>query len=111
MALGKALHSLLARWAAFARFVDDDWIYLTNNAAEYALRDIAIGRQFWLFPRSERAGDRAATIYTPIMTAKLNAVNPLASLSAALKRCADHLANRIDGMLPWNWRETRAEAA
>lgn len=61
--LGKALHYMLVRWDAFARFLDDGRICLTNNAAERALRDVAIGRKAWLFAGSERGGERAAMIY------------------------------------------------
>jgi len=101
--LGKALHYMLVRWDAFARFLDDGRICLTNNAAERALRDIAIGRKAWLFAGSERGGERAATIYTLIMTAKLNGVDPQAWLADVLARVAEHPAHRLDELLPWNW--------
>ena len=50
--------------AAFIRFLDDGKICLSNNAAERALRGVAVGRRNWLFAGSDRGGDRAAAIYT-----------------------------------------------
>jgi transposase len=109
--LGKALHYMLVRWDAFARFLEDGRICLTNNAAERALRDIAIGRKAWLFAGSERGGERAAMIYTLIMTAKLNDVDPQAWLADVLARIAEHPAHQLDELLPWNWRAKIARVA
>ena len=66
--VAKAMDYMLKRWAAFIRFLDDGKICLSNNAAERALRGIAIGRRNWLFAGSDRGGERAAAIYTLIAT-------------------------------------------
>lgn len=66
------------RWEAFTRFLDDGRICLTNNAAERALRGVALGRKAWLFAGSPRGGDRAALMYSLIVTAKMNDVDPQA---------------------------------
>ena len=81
--VAKAMDYMLKRWAAFARFLDDGRICLSNNAAERALRGIALGRKAWLFAGSDRGGDRAALMYTLIQTARLNEVDPQAWLSDA----------------------------
>ena len=57
---------LLKRWPAFTRFLEDGWICLSNNAAERALRGVALGRRSWLFCGSDRGGQRAAAMYTLI---------------------------------------------
>ena len=88
---------------AFARFLDDGRICLTNNAAERALRGFALGRKSWLFAGSERGADRAAVMATLIMTAKLNDVDPQAWLADVLARINDHAIHRLDELLPWNW--------
>jgi transposase len=106
--IGKALHYMLVRWEAFANFLDDGAICLTNNAAERALRDVAIGRKSWLFAGSERGGARAAMIYSMIMTAKLNGIDPHAWLADVLARIADHPAARLAELLPWHWTPTIA---
>jgi hypothetical protein len=69
---------MLKRWEVFVRFLDDGRICLTNNAAERALRGIALGRKTWLFAGSDRGGERAAAMYSLIATAKLNDVDPRA---------------------------------
>jgi transposase len=99
-----AMDYMLKRWAAFTRFLDDGRICLSNNAAERALRGIALGRKAWLFAGSDRGGRRAAMIYTLITSAKLNDVDPQAWLADVLARIADHPARRIDELLPWNWQ-------
>jgi transposase len=95
---------MLKAWAAFAAFLDDGRICLTNNAAERALRGIALGRKSWLFVGSDRGGERAAFMYTLIGTAKLNDVDPLAWLADALARIADIPQSRLHELLPWNWK-------
>ena len=62
--VAKAMDYMLVRWETFARFLGDGRICLTNNAAERALRGIALGRKSWLFAGSDRGGDRAAAIET-----------------------------------------------
>jgi hypothetical protein len=104
--LAKAMNYMLTRWEAFTAFLRDGRICLTNNAAERALRGIALGRKSWLFAGSDRGGERAAAMYSLIVTAKLNNVDPQAWLADVLGRIAAHPANRIDELLPWN-RQTR----
>jgi transposase len=107
----KAMDYMLKRWDAFTRFLEDGRICLTNNAAERALRGIALGRKAWLFAGSERGGERAALMYTLIQTAKLNGLDPHAWLADVLARIADHPINRIDDLLPWKWRAASAKLA
>ena len=95
---------MLKRWSSFARFLDDRRICLTNNAAERALRGIALGRKSWLFAGSDRGGARAAAMYSLIVTAKMNDIDPQAWLADVLARIAGHPASRLDELLPWNWR-------
>ena len=106
----KAIDYILTRWTAFTRFLDDGRICLTNNAAERALRGIALGRRAWLFAGSDRGGERAAAMYTLIGTAKLNDINPQAWLADVLARIADHPASRLHELLPWNWKHNLVQA-
>ena len=98
-----AIDYMLKRWASFTRFLEDGRICLTNNAAERALRGLALGRKAWLFAGSDRGGQRAALLYGLIVTAKLNDVDPQAWLADVLARIAGHPASRLDELLPWNW--------
>ena len=109
--LTKALDYALKRWVAFTRFLGDGRICLTSNAAERALRGVALGRRSWLFVGSDRGGERAAMIYSLIVTAKLNDAAPRAWLADLLARIADHPASRLDELLPWNWKRSGAALA
>ena len=62
----------------------------------------ALGRKNYLFAGSDAGGERAATAYTLIETAKLNGLDPEAYLRDVLGRIADHHINRIGELLPWN---------
>jgi transposase len=109
--VAKAMDYMLKRWPAFTRFLHDGRICLTNNAAERALRGIAVGRKNWLFAGSDRGADRAAAIYTLIATARLNDIDPQAWLADVLRRIADHPARKLDELLPWNWKHLRGDRA
>ena len=109
-AVAKAMDYMLKRWDGFARFLDDGRICLTNNAAERALRGIALGRKSWLFCGSDRGGERAAVMYTLIGTAKLNDVDPQAWLADVLDRIAELPQTRLHELLPWHWKAERQQA-
>ena len=106
--VAKAMDYMLKRWAAFTRFLDDGRICLSNNAAERALRGIALGRKSWLFCGSDRGGERAALMYGLIVTAKMNDIDPQAWLADVLARIADLPQNRLHELLPWNWKAAAA---
>lgn len=101
--LAQAMRYALSRWKALSAYTEDGTIEIDNNAAERAIRGIALGRKNWLFAGSNTGGDRAATIYSLIETAKLNGLDPEAWLRSVLSRIADHPINRIGDLLPWNW--------
>jgi hypothetical protein len=107
-AVAKALDYMLTRWPGFARILEDGRICLTNNAAERALRGLALGRKSWLFAGSQRGAERAAVMYTLIQTAKLNDVDPQSWLAEVLRRIADTPQTRLADLLPWNWRREPA---
>lgn len=102
--LAGAIDYMLKDWASFVRFLDDGRICLTNNAAERALRGVALGRKSWLFAGSDRGGERAAFMYTLIVTARLNDVDPQAWLADVLERIADLPQTRLAELLPWHWQ-------
>jgi transposase len=109
--VAKAMDYMLKRWTAFTRFLDDGRICLSNNAAERGVRGIALGRKSWLFCGSDRGGERAALMYSLIVTAKMNDIDPQAWLADVLGRIAEHPVQELDELLPWNWRRLPAQSS
>jgi len=106
--LAQAIRYAITRIERLRPWLDHGFLEIDNNAAERAMRSIAIGRKNWLFAGSGRGGRSAAIVYTLIETAKLNGVDPQAWLTDTLDRIADHKINRIDELLPWNYAKTSA---
>lgn len=88
--LAKAIRYTLSRWDALARYIHDGRIEIDNNAAERAIRGVALGRKNYLFAGSDSGGERAAAIYSLIETCKLNAIDSEAYLRAIIARIAEH---------------------
>ena len=108
--LAKDINYGLSQWVAFTRFLDDGRVCMTNNAAERALRGIAVGRRNWTFAGSDAGGQRAAAVYSLVETCKLNDIDPQAWLADVLARLPDHPAKQIDELLPWHWKERQIAA-
>ncbi|OWJ69084.1 hypothetical protein BWR60_00650 [Inquilinus limosus] len=102
--LAVAIRYSTTRWAALTRYTTDGRLEMTNNAAERAIRPLALGRRNWTFAGSDAGGRRAAALYTITETAKMNGLDVEAYLADVIARIADHPIKRIDELLPWNWR-------
>jgi transposase len=107
----KPINYMLNRWDGFARFTQDGKICMTNNAAERALRGLALGRKAWLFAGSDRGAERAAIMLTLIMTARLNNVDPKAWLADVFRCIAEIPQSRLHELLPWKWKEKAESVA
>jgi transposase len=97
-----AIYYALGRWTQLSRYVNDGHLEIDNNAAERALRAVALGRKNYLFAGSDAGGERAAAMYSLIGTAKLTGLDPEAYLTYVLSHIADHSILRIEELLPWN---------
>jgi transposase len=108
--LAGAIRYGVSSWAALTRYIEDGRLEMSNNAAERAIRPLALGRKNYLFAGSDDGGRRAAIVYTLIETARLNDLDPEAWLADVIERIADHPINRVDELLPWNWIRAATQA-
>ncbi|WP_299440257.1 IS66 family transposase [uncultured Rhodospira sp.] len=106
--LAKAMRYALGRWSAFTLFLENGEVAIDNNPAERAIKPVVLGRKNFLFAGSDSGGEVLADAMTLIETAKMSGLNPEAYLTDILARINDHKINRLDELLPWNWRATDA---
>jgi len=107
--LGQAIGYAQNQWEPLTRFLEDGRIEIDNNAAERALRPIAVGRKNWLFAGSERGGRAAATFFTLLESARRNGLNPFDYVRDLLERLPSHPINRIDDLLPDRWKSSKTD--
>jgi hypothetical protein len=102
--LAQAMAYAANHWQALIRFLDDGRLPLDNNAAERALRPIAVGRKNWLFAGSERGGEAAAIVLSFVESAKLHGLSPYAYLRDVLTRLPAARSQDLDDLLPHRWQ-------
>jgi transposase len=108
-ALAKAVSYARNQWDALRCYTTDGRLTIDNNVSERTLRHQAIGRKNWLFLGSEKAGPRAAVLYTILAGAKRHRIEPWVYVREILLRLhADD--NRLEEMLPNNWVVQHPEA-
>lgn len=101
---GAAVRYALNQWEALTRFLDDGELEIDNGATERANRDIAIGRGNWTFFGSDQGGKTAAVLRSFIASCKRCGVEPFAWFRDVLSRIPAHSVNRLNELLPHNWK-------
>jgi transposase len=108
--MGKAITYSLNQWDALLRYCDDPILEIDNNLSERTLRMVCIGRKNYLFAGSEAGARRAANIYSLVASCKLNDIDPFAYFRDVLSRISTHPMEKIDELLPSNWKLPQKEA-
>jgi transposase len=100
----KAIDYALSNWPGLTRYLHDGQVPIDNNAAENAVRPLAVGRKNWLFVGSQQAGERAAVVLSLIESAKLNGHDPWVYLKDVFERLPTLKQRDLAQLLPHNWR-------
>lgn len=103
-AIGKALGYSISRWPELMMYATDGKLNIDNNPVENSIRPVAIGRKNYLFAGSHEAAKRSAILYSLMGTCKLHGINPFIWLRDVLQRIATHPINKIEELLPHNWK-------
>jgi transposase len=104
--LGKALSYAENRWPAMARYLEVPSAELDNNSIEHSLRSVVLGRRNWLHVGQEAGGEKAANLFSLMITCKRLGVEPYAYLHDILRRLPNHPNKDIWQLTPRGWKET-----
>lgn len=106
--LGSAMGYFLNNELELSRFLEDTRVPLDNNAAERALRIIAVGRKNFLFAGNEQGAQNLAILQSVVSTCQMHAINPFEYIRDVLVR-TQQLGVSLEQLLPWNWTDPRLE--
>jgi len=104
--LGKALSYAENQWPAMARYLEVAQAELDNNSIEHSLRGVVLGRRNWLHVGQEAGGEKAANLFSLMITCKRLGVEPYAYLHDILRRLPSHPNKDIWQLTPRGWKET-----
>ena len=103
--LGQACTYLLGHWTPLTAHLRHSHTKLDTNAVENAIRPSKLGAKNWLFVGHPAAGDRAAVIYSLVVSCHRHGHNPHDYLRDVLTRLpAMTTANDLHPLLPANWK-------
>ena len=100
-----AIGYMLNQWDALCVYATRGFLAIDNNAAERALKRVAIGRKNWLFAGNDRAGQTTATLYSLIASAERHGVDPQRYLTSVLASLPSTLAGELEQFLPDVWEK------
>jgi transposase len=106
--LGRALGYAENQWPAMARYLEVPQAELDNNSIEHSLRGVVLGRRNWLHVGQEAGGEKAANLFSLMITCKRLGVEPYAYLHDILRRLPGHPNKDIWQLTPGGWKETFA---
>ena len=106
--LGRALSYAENQWPAMARYLEVAQAELDNNSTEHSLRSVVLGRRNWLHVGQEAGGEKAANLFSLMITCKRLKVEPYAYLHDILRRLPSHPNKDIWQLTPRGWKETFA---
>jgi transposase len=110
--LGKALRYALGQWPGMQVYLEHGEVEIDNNLVENAIRPTAVGKKNWLFIGQPEAGERSAVMYTLLISAKAQGIDPQAYLKDLIEKLPEASPSNLDALLPANWaKEFKARQA
>ncbi len=106
--MGQAIGYALNQWNALCVYATEGFLAIDNNAAERAMKRVAIGRKNWLFAGNDRAGETTALLYTLIAGAERHGVDPQRYLTGLFARLPFATESDLDQFLPDVWKQAEA---
>ena len=104
--LGQALNYAHNQWPAMARYLEIATAEIDNNSIEHSLRNVVLGRRNWLHVGQETGGEKAANLFSLMITCKRLGVDPYAYLYDIMQRLPTHPNKNIWQLTPRGWKET-----
>jgi transposase len=109
--MGKAVSYFLDEYDALQGYLREGRYEIDNNLVENDIRPTAVGRRRWLFIGHPDAGWRSAVIYSILVSCRRRGVNPQDYLTDVLRRLPGHKINKIEELLPGNWKPTCSDTS
>jgi transposase len=103
--LGIALRYMLERWEKLILFLDNEVLRLDTNPVEGVIRPFVVGRNNWLFADTVKGAEASAALYSLIVMARANGINPFLYLKAVFTELPKaKTADDVAALLPWIWK-------
>ena len=102
--MAAAINYTLNQWQALNRYTEQGWLNIDNNAAERALKRVAIGRKNWLFAGHDDAGQSHAWLYTLLASAQRHGLDPQQYLMSVLAKIGQSKLGELEQFLPDVWK-------
>lgn len=103
--LGRALQYLDKHWHGLIRYCEDGRLEIDNNLCENTIRPFVIGKNNFLFCDTVAGAHASANLYSLVLTARANGLEPYAYLRRAFTELpAAASIEDIEALLPWNVR-------
>ncbi len=102
--MAEAINYTLNQWDALCAYTTRGFLAIDNNAAERAVKRVAIGRKNWLFAGNDTFGGVFATLYSLIASAERHGIDPQRYLTGVLARIAATPVTQLEQFLPDRWK-------
>jgi transposase len=102
-ALGQALSYTRNQWEKLSLYLEHPEVPAHNNYAEQQIKQYAVGRKAWLFSHDKLGAQASANLFSLVMTARVNNVEPFAYLMHLFERLPmATTVESLEALLPWN---------